>query len=111
MNFLTHIFEGFLLDFKLSFNVFFLRIISWKGTSRFNGGGCFSDGVGFIFKWERGAPLRGIGFDGGGWGRFRRTLLDGGRQSKINKPENQKMKVLFLGSNEKKHAGKEQGQD
>ena len=58
-----------------------------------------------------GAPLRGIGFDARGGGRFRKTLLDGGRLPKINKPENQKMKVLFLGSNEKKHAGKEQGQD
>ena len=30
----------------------FLGIISWIGASRFNGGGgCFSDGRGFIFKW------------------------------------------------------------
>ena len=38
----------------------FLRIISWKGASRFNGGGCFSDGGGASF-------LSGgcIGFDGG----------------------------------------------
>ena len=29
----------------------FLGIISWIGASRFNGGGgCFSDGRGFIFK-------------------------------------------------------------
>ena len=76
--------------------MFFLGIISWKGTSRFNGFGCFSDGGGFIFKWGGGrvAPLGSIGFDGGG--RFRKTLLDGGRPSKINKPENQKMKGTFF---------------
>ena len=55
--------------------------------------------------------MRGIGFDARGGGRVRKTLLDRRRPSKINKPENQKMKVPFLGSNEKKHAGKEQGQD
>ena len=40
MNFFTHIFEGFYLDFKL--------FISWKDVSFFNGGegggSCFSDG-------------------------------------------------------------------
>ena len=45
--------------------VLFLGIISWKGASYFNGGGCFSDGGGdLIFKW-RGAPWGGIGFDDG----------------------------------------------
>ena len=45
----------------------FLGIISWKGASRFNGrrGACFSDGGGFIFKWEV-CPIGGITFDGGG---------------------------------------------
>ena len=51
----------------------------------------------FIFKWGGGgrvAPLGSIGFYEGG--RFRKTLLDGGRPSKINKPENQKMKGTFF---------------
>ena len=38
MNFFTHIFEGFWLDFKLLFILLFLGIISWQGASRFNGG-------------------------------------------------------------------------
>ena len=54
-NFLTHIFQGFLLDFKLFFIVLFLGIISWKGASLFSGGGgeggfVFQMG-GFIFNW------------------------------------------------------------
>ena len=60
MSFFTHIFEGFYLDFKLLFNVFFLGIISWKGTSRFNGHG--SDGRA-SFLGRGGASLWGIGFD------------------------------------------------
>ena len=49
------------------------------GTSFLSGGGGCPIG-GYRFRW--------------GW-RFRKTLLNGGRSSKINKPENQKMKVLF----------------
>ena len=44
MNFFTHIFHRFWPDFKILFIVLFLGIISWKVTSRFNGGVCFSDG-------------------------------------------------------------------
>ena len=47
MNFFKHTFQGFELDFNLLFIVLFLGIISWKGASRFNGGGggsCLSDG-------------------------------------------------------------------
>ena len=63
MNFFTHIFQGFLLDFKLLFIALLLGIILWKGVSRFNGGICFSDG-GASFLSGRGAPWgRGIGFD------------------------------------------------
>ena len=51
MNFFTHLFEGFKLDFML-FIVLFLEIISWKGASCLNGG--------------RGCPMGGISFDGGG---------------------------------------------
>ena len=51
MNFFTHLFEGFKLDFML-FIVLFLEIISWKGASCLNGG--------------RGYPMGGISFDGGG---------------------------------------------
>ena len=54
----------------------FLGIISWKGTSRFNGAGelLFRWRKDFFFKWGEGAPWGGIGFDGGiskkivGWG-------------------------------------------
>ena len=56
-----------------------------------------------------GAPLGGIGFDGGGLQKD--CWMGERRPSKINKPENQKIKILFLGSNEKQNAGKEQGQD
>ena len=38
----------------------FLGIISWKGASHFNGGGCFSDGVASFLSGGC------IGFDGGG---------------------------------------------
>ena len=44
MNFITYIFQEFQPDFKLSFIALLLGIISWKGASRFNGGG-------FIFEW------------------------------------------------------------
>ena len=47
INFITHIFQGFLLDFKLFFIVLFLGIISWKGASLFSGGG----GGGLFFRW------------------------------------------------------------
>ena len=68
MNFFTHIFEGFWLDFKLLFILLFLGIISWQGASRFNGGdGGGSDGGAFIFKWGGGAPWGSIGFDGEGF--------------------------------------------
>ena len=52
-------------DSKLLFIVLLLGIISWKGVSCFNsgGGGCFSDGRGFIFKW--GLPMGGISVGGG----------------------------------------------
>ena len=64
MNFFTHIFEGFWLDFKLLFIVLFLETISWTGASRFSGegegGGVFQMG-GFIIKW-RGAPHGGHRF-------------------------------------------------
>ena len=46
----------------------FLGIISWKGASRFNGGGelVLQMGGGFIFRWEM-HPMEGISFDGGGF--------------------------------------------
>ena len=53
MNFFTHIFEKFKLDFKLLFIVLFLGIISWKGTSRFNGG--------IVFQMEGASFLSGAG--------------------------------------------------
>ena len=61
MNFFTHIFEGFWLDFKLLFILLFLGIISWQGVSRFNGGGGGggSDGGAFIFKWGGGGVPHG----------------------------------------------------
>ena len=56
--------------------VLFLGIISWKGASYFNGGGCFSDGGGdLIFKWG-GAPWGASVLMMGGGG-FRKKLLDG----------------------------------
>ena len=67
MNFFTHVFEGFWLDFKLFF-VLFLEIISWKGgcfmsQSRgvWGGGHCFSDrGISFLCGGGRGrVPHRG----------------------------------------------------
>ena len=57
MNFFTHIFQEFQLEFKLLFIVLFLEIISWKGASHFNGGGevLFFRWEGFIFKCVVGA--------------------------------------------------------
>ena len=60
MNFFTHIFQEFSLDFKLLFIVLFVGIISWKGVSRFNEGVCYSDWGVFIFKW--GSPDGGHQF-------------------------------------------------
>ena len=47
------------------FIVLFLGIISWKGASRFDGGGLFFRCGDFTFKWGC-APWGGISFDGGG---------------------------------------------
>ena len=77
MNFFTHIFEGFYLDFKLLFIVLFLGIISWKVVSRFNGG------EGLFFRWNLASFLRGGG--GAPWERdisfnggiFEKKSLDG----------------------------------
>ena len=78
MNFFTHIFEGFQLDFKLLFIVLFLGIISWKGGSCFNGEFVFQMG-GFIFKWGWHLMGEGISFDGGrGGGGFKKNSQDGG---------------------------------
>ena len=65
----THILEGFELDFKLLFIVLFLGMITWKGASRFSGGGgrgglAFRWGS-FLFRLKGGAPMGDIGFDGG----------------------------------------------
>ena len=67
MNFFTHIFEGFQLDFKLLFILLFLGIISQKGALRFNrGAGGVFEMRGFIFKSEGGVPHEGgISFNGG----------------------------------------------
>ena len=53
----------------------FLGIISWRGTSRFNGGGIIFQMGEASFLSVGGAPWGGIGFDGGagskkiaGWG-------------------------------------------
>ena len=53
----------------------FLGIISWKGTSRFNGGGIIFQMGEASFLSVGGAPWGGIGFDGGGGGQ--KKLLDG----------------------------------
>ena len=45
----------------------FLRIISWKGASRFNGGVCFSDGR---LHFQMGGMSHGEGFGFGGRGGF-----------------------------------------
>ena len=59
-NFFTHIFQLFWLDFKLLFIILFLGIISWKGTSRFNG-----SGVVFQIGGGGGSNSQGGGSQGG----------------------------------------------
>ena len=87
MNFFTHVFEGFWLDFKLFF-VLFLEIISWKGgyfmsqsQGVWGGGHCFSDrGISFLCGGGgAGAPWRSISFDGRE--SFLKKLLDEGRRA------------------------------
>ena len=57
----------------------FLGLISWKGASCLNGGFCFSDEGGFIFKcvWE-GAPCRAS---------VQKLLLDGWLPPTMGNPE------------------------
>ena len=62
MNFFTHTFQRFQLDFKLLFIVLFLGIISWKGASLFSGGGGVILQMG-SFIWGV-CPMGGISFDG-----------------------------------------------
>ena len=50
----------------------FLRIISWKGASRFNGGVCFSDGC---LHFQMGGMSHGEGFGFGGRGGFRKKII------------------------------------
>ena len=69
MNF-THIFQGFQQDFKLVFIVLCLGIISWKGASRYNGGGLF-------FRW-------GASFLSGWCGPWGASVLMGGGAVKKN---------------------------
>ena len=55
MNFFTHIFQAFSLDFKLLFILRFLGIISCKGVSfSIGGGGCFSDEGASFLSWGGG---------------------------------------------------------
>ena len=57
----------------------FLGIISWKGVSRLNGGGCFSVGGGFIFKWG-GSPM-GTSVLVGWGGGFEKNCKMGGSET------------------------------
>ena len=58
----------------------FLRITSWKGASRFNGGGCFSDGGASFLSGGC------IGFDGGGGGVSNKSLGWGGAPPTMGNP-------------------------
>ena len=57
----------------------FLRIISWKGASRFNEGG------GFIFKWGV-RPIGGGGIDFDGGGRVSKKIVGWGGRPPPNPP-------------------------
>ena len=89
MSFFTHIFEGFYLDFKLLFNVLFLGIISWKGTSRFNGNG--SDGRA-SFLGRGGASLWGIDFDPEGGSK---NIVMGDTHLKLRNQKTRKRRYFF----------------
>ena len=69
MNFFTHVFQGFQLDFKLLF-------IQW---------GCFSDGECFIFKLGE-HPMGCISFDGGGDRKKLQDEVDAPMSSLYGKP-------------------------
>ena len=75
MNFFTHIFHGFSLDFKLLFIVLFLEIISWNGIHVSMGVVCLSDDGGFIFKW--GEAHGGHWFWGEGRGFEKNRKMEG----------------------------------
>ena len=67
--FLHTYFWRILARFKLLFIVLFPEIISWKGTLRFSGEVCFSDG-GELHFYVGVRPV-GIGFDGRGFNKNR----------------------------------------
>ena len=91
MNFFTHIFQEFYLDFKLLFIVLILGIISWKGVSRFSGvggGGCFSDrGCRIGGKTEKGYKI---------WREIDLSLQNWHKEFDKCWPEHSKISKIFI---------------